>query len=109
MSRGEVQIPKFLRQLSYHSEPLPADTLKVIRDGLDPNTTGRRRSQVFWNVMMALNRLGLTVDGIVNLFERYPNGIARNYEGRLRQEVERIYNSLIKARKTKRKTMLSPS
>jgi DNA-binding transcriptional ArsR family regulator len=67
---------------------IPADTLRAIRNGVDGK---RDRSFVFFNVMVALKRLGFTVDGIVDLLDRYPDGIAKKYEGRLRQEVERVY------------------
>src|SRR5262249_19836819 len=54
----------------------------------------RDRSHVFWNVVVALKRLGLTPDGIVDLLDHYPDGIAKKYEGRLRQEVERVYGKV---------------
>src|SRR5262249_51134984 len=73
---------------------IPADTMRVIRDGPRASASSRDRSQTFWNVMLALKRVGFTVDGTVNLHERYPDGIAKKYEGRLRQEVERVYNKL---------------
>jgi Family of unknown function (DUF5906)/RepB DNA-primase from phage plasmid len=75
---------------------IPADTMRVIRDGPSASASNRDRSQTFWNVLVALKRLGFTVESTVNLFERYPNGIAKRYEGRLRQEVERVYNKLKK-------------
>src|SRR5262249_58047269 len=62
----------------------PADTMRVIRDGPRASASSRDRSQTFWNVMLALKRVGFTVDGNVNLLERYPDGIAKKYEGRLR-------------------------
>jgi hypothetical protein len=70
---------------------VPADTMKAIRNGV---ADGRDRSHVFWNVVVALKRLGFTPNGIVDLLERYPDGIAKKYEGRLRQEVERAYNKI---------------
>jgi hypothetical protein len=70
---------------------IPADTMRFIRDGVGAE---RDRSYVFWNVVIALKRLGWTVDGITNLFEQYPDGIAKKYEGRLRQEVERCYGKI---------------
>jgi hypothetical protein len=73
---------------------IPVDTLRVIRDGPTATASNRDRSRTFWNVMMVLKRLGFTVEGIVNLLERYPDGIAKKYEGRLRKEVERVYNKL---------------
>jgi hypothetical protein len=70
---------------------IPDDTLRVIRDGAKHNND---RSDVFWNVVVALKRLGWTADGILELLERHPDGIAKKYEGRLRQEVERAYNKI---------------
>jgi hypothetical protein len=73
---------------------IPADTMRVIRDGPSASASNRDRSQTFWNVTVALKRLGFTVEGIVDLLERHPDGIAKKYEGRLRQEVERDYKKI---------------
>lgn len=73
---------------------VPADTMRVIREGSSASASNRDRSQTFWNVMLVLKRLGFTVDGIINLLELYPGGIMQKYEGRLRQEVERAYNKI---------------
>jgi hypothetical protein len=71
---------------------IPTDTLKISREGLDdPNAD---RSLAFFNVMRVLKRLGFTVESILDLLERYPDGIAKKYEGRLRQEIERVYDKL---------------
>src|SRR5262249_44895248 len=70
---------------------IPADTLAVIRNG--PHQ-GDDRSYVFWNVMLVLKSLGFTIDGITALLEQYPNGIAVKYRGRLRKQVEHIYNKI---------------
>jgi predicted transcriptional regulator len=70
---------------------VPADTLAVIRDG--PHQ-GDDRSHVFWNVIVALKRSGWSIEGIASLLEQYPDGIARKYRGRLRQEVERVYRKI---------------
>lgn len=70
---------------------IPDETMGVIRDGVGADTD---RSRVFFNVMIALKRAGWSVDGIVALLEKYPNGIAQKYRGRLRQEVERVYGKL---------------
>jgi hypothetical protein len=69
---------------------IPADTLKIIRDGVAEGL----RSDAFWNVVRTLKLHGFTLDGIVALLEKYPDGIARKYIGRLRHEVERVYNKL---------------
>src|SRR5262249_1243071 len=73
---------------------IPADTMRVIRDGPKPGGSKRDRSLAFFNVMIALKRLGFTVEGILELLERYSEGIAKKYEGRLQQEVERAYNKI---------------
>jgi hypothetical protein len=72
---------------------IPADTMKVIRDG-PTKGNARDRSLAFFNVMIALKRLGFTVEGILEVLERHPEGVAKKYEGRLRQEVERTYNKI---------------
>jgi putative DNA primase/helicase len=35
-----------------------------------------------------------SLQAIVELFEKYPNGIAAKYRGRIRQETERVYNKI---------------
>jgi hypothetical protein len=70
---------------------IPADTLAVISGG--PHQ-GDDRSHVFWNVIVALKRGGWSIDGIAGLLEQYPDGIAKKYRGRLRQEVERVYRKI---------------
>jgi predicted transcriptional regulator len=70
---------------------IPADTLAVIRDG--PRQSDDR-SHVFWNVIVALKRARWSIDGIAGLLEQYPDGIAKKYRGRLRQEVERVYRKI---------------
>jgi len=68
---------------------IPADTLREIQS----QDTGNRGTR-FWNVMIVLKTLGYTIDGIVALFERYPDGIASKYRGRLRHQVETVWNKL---------------
>jgi AAA domain-containing protein len=70
---------------------IPADTMEAIRDGVRKDDD---RSHVFWNVVLALKRLSWSIDGIADLLEQHPNGIAQKYRGRLRQEVERVYNKI---------------
>jgi hypothetical protein len=69
---------------------IPADTLRVIREGAPKG----ERSNAFWNVMLVLKHGGWSTDATVALLEKYPDGIASKYRGRLRQEVERIWNKL---------------
>src|SRR5262245_37262772 len=72
---------------------IPAETMRVIRDG-PTKGSAKDRSRAFWNVVMALKRLGFTAEGILELLERHPDGVAEKYEGRLQQEVERAYNKI---------------
>jgi len=69
---------------------IPADTMDVIRNGVEDG----QRSGAFWNVMIVLKRHGLTIDRIVELFETYPDGIAKKYRGRLRDEIGRAYHKI---------------
>jgi len=69
---------------------IPADTMKVIREGVEDGA----RSSAFWNVVKVLKGDGWTIAGIVTLLDRYPNGIANKYRGRLQREVERVWNKL---------------
>jgi putative DNA primase/helicase len=70
---------------------LPADLLEIIRGGSSP---GADRSALFHGVIAQLKRRRWSVDAIVALLEKYPDGIARKYEKRLRQEVERSYDKV---------------
>jgi hypothetical protein len=69
---------------------IPADTMKVIREGVEDGA----RSSAFWNVVKVLKEDRWTITGIVTLLDRYPNGIASKYRGRLQREVERVWNKL---------------
>ena len=70
---------------------LPDDLLDVIRHGAGP---GADRSKVFHDVVAQLRRRNWTVDAIVELLEKYPDGIAKKYAKRLRKEVERSYGKV---------------
>jgi hypothetical protein len=67
---------------------LPHDLLEIIRQGGDPNVD---RSALFHSVISQLARRGWSVEAIAALFEKYRNGIAEKYAGRLRKEVERSF------------------
>jgi hypothetical protein len=68
---------------------IPADTMRVICDGVPESMPKKDRSFAFFNVIVVLKQDGWTVDGIAALLEKYPGGIAAKYVGRLRHEVER--------------------
>jgi hypothetical protein len=67
---------------------LPDELLELIRHGAESND----RSAVFHNVIAQLKKRRWSVDATVALLERYPNGIAQKYAGRLREEVQRSYD-----------------
>jgi hypothetical protein len=67
---------------------LPDDLLQLIRSGVDDTED---RSAAFHSVVAQLKRRRWGVEAITSLFEKYPDGIARKYAGRVRDEVERSY------------------
>ena len=69
---------------------LPADLLDIIRHGCPPPN----RSTLFHSVVAQLERRHWTIDAIVALLEKYPNGIAQKYIKRLRKEIERSYGKV---------------
>ena len=75
------------------SEPdessIPDETLEAIK-----STEKGDRGNILWNVVQTLREDGWTVDGIITLLKRYPNGLARKFKGRLRREVERAWTKL---------------
>jgi hypothetical protein len=80
---------------------LPDDLLEWIRDGVPDG----ERSDVFFDAVRGLIRLGYSLEGAYKLFDRYPGGIAKKYtEGkdRLRREIERVYVKLKKGKRVKR-------
>ena len=70
---------------------IPADTMQVIRDGVPE---AEHPGRTFFNIVLVLKRLRWSLDGITELLERYPDGIARKFRGRLRQEIERAYGKI---------------
>jgi AAA domain/RepB DNA-primase from phage plasmid/IclR helix-turn-helix domain len=69
---------------------IPDDTLREIR-GPVPK---QNRGNAFWNVVRTLKEDGWTLDGIVTLLEKYPDGCAGKYRGRLRREVGRVFDKI---------------
>jgi hypothetical protein len=83
------EIGKIWAELNPDESSIPLDTLAALND---PSKDGLH--QRFWNVMMVLKSRGYTVDGILALFVKYPNGIAARYRGRLRHEIERAFDKI---------------
>jgi hypothetical protein len=74
---------------------LPAELLKDIRDGGSGKKNDKSRSALFQSVIDQLKRRHWTVDAIVALLGKYPNGIGAKYGNRLRKEVERSYGKAV--------------
>jgi putative DNA primase/helicase len=70
---------------------LPDDLLKDIREGGVGKKNDNSRSALFQSVVHQLKRRHWSIENIVRLFEKYPNGVAAKYQKRLRKEVERSY------------------
>jgi RepB DNA-primase from phage plasmid len=70
---------------------LPEDLLKDIRDGGVGRKSDKSRSALYQSVIDQLKRRRWSVEAIIELFEKYPHGIAAKYQKRLRKEVERSY------------------
>lgn len=69
---------------------IPTDTMQVIRGPVPEQGRGR----MLWNVIIVLKEDGWTIDGIITLLEKYPDGVAKKFHGRLRREVERAYRKI---------------
>src|SRR5262249_12866355 len=52
----------------------------------------KSRSALFQSVVDQLKRRHWSIEAIIELFEKYPNGVAAKYQKRLRKEVERSYS-----------------
>ena len=63
-----------------------------INDLLRNGAPERQRSEVFQSVIFRLANVGLSIADIEETLTEYPNGIARKYAGRLREEIERSYS-----------------
>ena len=74
---------------------LPAELLKDIREGGVGKGNDKSRSALFQSVVDQLKRRHWSIENIVALFEKYPNGVAKKYVKRLRKEVERSYSKAV--------------
>jgi RepB DNA-primase from phage plasmid len=72
---------------------LPDDLLKDIRDGGVGRGNDKTRSALFQSVVGQLKRRHWSVEDIIKLLEKYPNGVGAKYRKRLRKEVDRSYNA----------------
>src|SRR5262249_30276734 len=70
---------------------LPDDLLKDIREGGVGEKKDKSRSAMCQSVISQVKRRYWSVEAIIELLEKYPNGIAAKYKKRLRRETERSY------------------
>jgi Family of unknown function (DUF5906)/RepB DNA-primase from phage plasmid len=75
---------------SFNEDAIPAKLMMLIREGTEEGG----RSEQFFRVVAELKQLGWTSEAITRLLERYPNGIAAKYAGRIGPEVERVYRKI---------------
>jgi Family of unknown function (DUF5906)/RepB DNA-primase from phage plasmid len=81
---------------SFNESAIPAELMTLIHKGVgEPH-----RSKQFFRAVAWLKRIGWAIDGITMLLERYPNGIAAKYEGRIGAEVERVYDKIEENQRT---------
>jgi hypothetical protein len=78
------------RQGEWNYGAMNPDLYTLIHDGVSEGSL--QRSDQFHHAVGWLYDLDWSINGIVWLLERHPQGIASKYEGRLRQEVERSFN-----------------
>jgi Family of unknown function (DUF5906)/RepB DNA-primase from phage plasmid len=69
---------------------LPPWVATCVRDGAPVG----ERSEKFCGVVAELKGFRLSVDNITALLEKYPDGIAAKYAGRVREEVESVYGKV---------------
>jgi Family of unknown function (DUF5906)/RepB DNA-primase from phage plasmid len=69
---------------------LPDQLKTLIRDGVPEGD----RSEKFHSAVGWLRRLGWNLDNVVAVLETHPEGIAKKYAGRLREEVERSFEKV---------------
>src|SRR6516225_8414786 len=75
---------------------LPEELLKDIREGGVGKGNDKSRSALFQSVVDQLKRRHWSVEDIVALFEKYPNGVGAKYsKRRLRKEVTRSYGKAV--------------
>jgi putative DNA primase/helicase len=72
---------------------LPDNLLEAIRNG-GVSKGGAKRSGLFHHVIGELRKRRWSVEQIDALLEKYPNGVAAKYQGRLRDEIQRSYDKV---------------
>jgi hypothetical protein len=74
---------------------LPEELLKSICEGGPGKANDKSRSALFQSVIDQLKRRHWSIESIVALLEKYPNGVGAKYAKRLRKEVKRSYGKAV--------------
>jgi RepB DNA-primase from phage plasmid len=92
-SPGAQPAPQILEEQTTEEQEvtLPTDLLERICNGSAPGT----RSDAFHAVVRELWLRNWTLEAIVALLEKYPNGIAEKYAGRVTVEAKRSYDKFV--------------
>lgn len=72
---------------------LPDELIKDIREGGDCKS-GAKRSGLFHHVIGELKKRRWSIERINAVLEKYPNGVAAKYQGRLLAEIKRSYDKV---------------
>jgi hypothetical protein len=75
-----------------HEGALPNDLLKIVVNGVEGEDEDRSRR--FFGVVANLKRRYWPLEDIGALFERYPEGIAQKYQGRIREQTKACYDKI---------------
>jgi hypothetical protein len=78
--------------ISPDESTLPADLLADVRNGGNGRGDDKSRSALFQSVVRRLTQRCWSVEDIIELFRRYPNGVSAKYQKRLEKEVRRSVN-----------------
>jgi hypothetical protein len=74
---------------------LPADLLADIVNGGSGHGTDKSRSALFFAVVKKLKQRNWSIEDIVRLLQKYPQGVGAKYQGkRLKREIARAYSKV---------------
>jgi len=73
-------------------DSLPFELRRVIVHGVASDNDDR--SKKFFGVVASLKKKFWPLDAIVAIFEKYPDGIASKYKGRIREETRRVFDKI---------------
>jgi RepB DNA-primase from phage plasmid len=80
----------FAKRSQQDERGLPTDLLRVIVNGVENDD----RSERFFGVVSSLKRRFWSLDAIAAVLEKYPDGIAKKYAGRVHEEAKRCFDKI---------------